>query len=588
MGRHLERNDDLALKKKVCLGISYGHGDSSAALIVDGHLVAAAEEERFSRIKHDAGFPRQAIQYCLRHAGLTGRDVSTVAVAKDRRKHLLRKLWLLFTHPQLVEQGARKNREISPSKELSALGITSARAMKMEHHFAHLLSSRFLSKDESTALISIDGLGDFVSVAMARPINHSVQIVDRVFFPHSLGFFYTAMTQYLGFPHYGDEFKVMGLSSLGKNEYPHAMQSLVREKADLGFELNLEAFPILKSPMRFSIENSQPKLKPFYNTPLLTQIIGLPPRKPLDPLLPAHANLALSVQLRFEEIANRLLGQLYERVSLNSVALSGGCAHNSVWVGKIPRRTPFQNVFVAPASHDAGLAVGAAMGAANVEVMPESEHWALLGPDIDEVSVTPALPEGLQREDFTDDASLIRWMVEELSKEKIIGLMQGRLEFGPRALGSRSILADPRKAVMKQRLNDRVKHREPFRPFAASVLAEHQALWFKNTFECPTMEGVFEVEDRIRSKIAAVVHADGSCRIQTVRKETQRFYWELIEAFRQKTGIPMLLNTSFNDSEPIVCTPADALRCFQNTDLDYLVIGRSLYLKSAQSQTLTA
>lgn len=571
----------MARKHHVCLGVSFGHGDSSAALIVDGCLVAAVEEERFTRIKHDAGFPHNAVTYCLKHAGLTGRDVSVVAVARNPRAHFFRRMRMLIAHPALGQRPPENaTHAISLSKELKKLGITRARHYRMEHHLAHLLSARYLSGDESPALLSIDGLGDFVSVAMGKPSGHSVEIVERLFFPHSLGFFYTALTQYLGFPHYGDEFKVMGLSSCGRNEYGDAMQALVREKQGFGFELNLEAFPILKHPLQFTIEKRQPKIKPFYNTAFLTQVIGLPPRKPIDPITDAHRNLAASVQARFEEIANRLVGQLHERVGMEALALSGGCAHNSVWVGKIPRRTPYQKVFVAPASHDAGLAVGAAIGAAQSEIRPESHHWALLGPDLAEMDpASTPVPEGIHHEVFNDDASLIQWMVEQLSQEKILGLVDGRLEFGPRALGSRSILADPRRGYMKQRLNDRVKHREAFRPFAASVLAEHQTLWFKNTFECPTMEGVFVVEDLIRDRIPAVVHADNTCRIQTVEKKSQPFYWELIEAFRKKTGVPMILNTSFNDSEPIVCTPQDALRCFNNTDLDFLVVGRNVYTK---------
>ncbi len=574
----------MAQKRSVSLGISYGHGDSSAALVVDGVLVAAAEEERFTRIKHDAGFPARAIEYCLRHAGITAREVGIIAIARKPRAHFWKKLRLLATHPKLLERAPRhsKSESVSLGRELRRLGLHRARHYRLEHHLAHLISARHLTTDDSLALLSVDGLGDFVSVAMGRPDGDSVKIIDRVFFPHSLGFFYTAMTQYLGFPHYGDEFKVMGLSSLGQNHHAHAMQDLIREKTGLGFELNLEAFPLLKKPLDFSIEKSQPRIAPFYNTGLLTQILGVPPRKAIDPLTQAHRNLAKSIQVRFEEIGNRLLSQLHERVGAQSLGLAGGCAHNSVWVGQIPKRSAFQKVFVAPASHDAGLAVGAAMAASRSEVLPESGHWALLGPEQAECTdPNMELFPTVEKKDYADEEGLIAWMVETLSQGQIIGFFDGRLEFGPRALGSRSILADPRRKEMKQRLNDRVKHREAFRPFAASVLSEHQALWFKNTFDCPTMEGVFEVEESIRDRIGAVVHADNSCRIQTVRKETQGFYWKLIEAFREKTGVPMLLNTSFNDSEPIVCTPQDALRCFNNTDLDALIIGRSVYLKQS-------
>jgi carbamoyltransferase len=560
------------------LGISYGHGDSSAALVVDGLLVAAAEEERFSRVKHDARFPSQAIAYCLKHAGLVGRDIGVVAIARDPRKHWWRKVRTVLSHPQLLERISPKLPIFSLSNELRALGIDRARHYRLEHHLAHMMSTRYLSSDESTAFLSIDGLGDFVSTALGKIDGPGIEIVDRIYFPHSLGFFYTALTHYLGFPHFGDEFKVMGLSALGKNAYSHAMRELVRDKPGLGFELNLEAFPLLRNGVPFSVEQGQPKISPFFSTGFLTQVIGLPPRKPLDPITEGHRNLAKSVQVRFEEVANQLLGRLHEKVTTNAVAISGGCAHNSVWVGKILKRTPFKKVFVAPAAHDGGLAVGAAIAAAKIEVMPES-HWALLGPGVEETisTTTPSL----DRKEYENEAALIQWVVEQLVQEKIGGFMVGRMELGPRALGGRSILADPRRLTMKNRLNQRVKHREPFRPFAASVLAEHQSLWFKDSFDSPAMEAVFETEDLIRERIPAVVHADHSCRIQTVKKETQPFFWSLIEAFRKKTGVPMLLNTSFNDNEPIVCSSEDAIRCFQNTDLDFLVIGRSTYLKIA-------
>ena len=578
----------MASKRNVTLGLSYGHGDSSAALIVDGCLVAAAEEERFSRIKHDAGFPSLAVAYCLRHAGLKGSDVTTVALARNPRKHWMRKLRMIAAHPALLDRPPQTSPATRLAVELKALGITHASKFVCEHHYAHLMSSRFLSKEDNQAFLSIDGLGDFVSVMMGRPKGLGIEVVGRIFFPDSLGFFYTALTQFLGFPHYGDEFKVMGLSSYGKDTYSHAMHELVRERPAGGFSLNPEAFPILKHPIQMSIEKSQPKIKPFYNTPFLTQLLGIAARKPTDPLTQAHRDLAFSVQTRFEQIANRLVGELHERVPAKTLALSGGCAHNSVWVGKLAKRTPFRKIVVAPASHDGGLAVGAAIAAARSEVIPESGHWALLGPDLEEMEPVSGRNEFTERRDYSSKQELIAWMAEQLAQEKILGLVEGRLEFGPRALGSRSILADPRRADMKQRLNDRVKHREPFRPFAASVLAEHQGLWFEDPFESPTMEAVFEVNPQIREKIPAVTHADGSCRIQSVRKETQPFYWELIEAFRKKTGVPMLLNTSFNDSEPIVCTAQDALRCFNNTDLDFIVIGKSVYSKTAASASARA
>jgi carbamoyltransferase len=281
-----------------------------------------------------------------------------------------------------------------------------------------------------------------------------------------------------------------------------------------------------------------------------------------------------------------MLNQLYEHEPNDTLGLAGGCAHNSVWVGKIPQTSPFKKVFVAPASHDAGISVGAAAAVAGVAVTPEGRHWGLMGPSHAELagSALP-LPFRMKEHSFPNDEKLIEWLVGELCQKKIIGLYRGRMEFGPRALGSRSILADPRWAGMKDKLNARVKHREFFRPFAASVLLEHQDAWFANAFFSPAMEAVFEVKQP--AKIPAVVHVDNTCRIQSVTKETQPFYWDLIEAFRKKTGIPMLLNTSFNDTEPIVCSERDVWNCFANTELDVIVVGSRAYTKSSQLFSLT-
>jgi carbamoyltransferase len=471
--------------------------------------------------------------------------------------------------------------QASLSALLKKAGLRRARLHRVEHHLAHMASVRDLAGGEPMALLTIDGMGDFVSCAIGRSEGGEIKVLKRVFFPHSLGYFYTAMTQYLGFPHYGDEFKVMGLSSYGKPRYLDPLRELIRTRDDFGFELNLEAFPIEKNPIDFRIEKAQPKIAPFYSPSFLTQIIGVPPRKNRMPLTEAHWDLAKSVQVRFEEVANHVLTQLYDTVGLTTLGLAGGCAHNSVWVGKIPRHTPFRNIHVAPASHDAGIAVGAAILAARTSIQPESGHWALLGPD---ESMDAAIPSATTRRSFNHEAQLIEWMVREIADGKVVGYFGGRMEFGPRALGSRSILADPRPVTMRERLNSRVKHRESFRPFAASVMAEHQGTWFKDVFDSPTMEAVFEVRDNMREQIRAVVHVDNTCRIQTVSKETQPFYWALLEAFHKVTGLPMLINTSFNDTEPIVASADDALRCFAKTDLDHLVIGNDVYTKAAAKE----
>ncbi|NBX92601.1 MAG: carbamoyltransferase [Proteobacteria bacterium] len=574
----------------VILGVSFGHGDSSAALIVGGQLVAAAEEERFNRIKHYALFPTQAVKYCLNQAGLSPSEVEVIAIGKKPWNQFFKKVPLLISHPHLLKlsRGQKNGATQTFSQWLSEMGLSRTHVRSFEHHLAHMMSSRFLSEAETQAFLSFDGLGDFVSAAIGMSTPQSLKILDRVVFPHSLGFFYSAMTQYLGFPYFGDEFKVMGLSSLGKPRFHSEMKNLIREVEPFGFRLNIEAFPILKSPELFYLVNGQPHVQTLYSPQYLTAVLGISPRKNKEPLAEAHWDLAKSVQLRFEEIANHLLRHLESKVPVDTLALSGGCAHNSVWVGKIIQNSRFRDIQVAPASHDAGIAVGAAMAAYGAPVTPSAQSsWSLLGPQ-PQYSKSQIISQELQEHVFSKETKLAEFIADELSQGKIIGVARGRLEFGPRALGNRSILADPRDFEMKDRLNARVKHRESFRPFAASVLMEYQEQWFENSFYAPTMEAVFQVRSSMKSKIPGVVHVDGSCRIQSVTHKHQPFYWNLIEAFRKRTGIPMLINTSFNDSEPIVLSADDAVKCFLSTEMDYLLLENRLFSKKSAAIALTA
>lgn len=586
----------MTRRPKSILGVSYGHGDSSAALIVEGKLVAACEEERFNRIKHYAGYPTQSAKYCLSEAGLASSDIEVVAVAKKPFNQLFERMKLALAQPQaLLKKLGRQDKDaVSFSGWIESQGFSHVKIKHFEHHLAHLMSARYLppgsDSEKPFALFSFDGLGDFVSTAFGKSTNQGVEILNRVVFPHSLGFFYTAMTQYLGFPYFGDEFKVMGLSSFGKPQFLDQMRKLVKVCEPFGFRLNLEAFPIPKKMEAFYIKDHQPYVEPLFNSNYLTTVLGVAPRKPKEPLLDIHRDLAKSVQMRFEEVANHLLFQLSQKVDSEVLALAGGCAHNSVWVGKIPQNTPFKNVFVAPASHDAGIAVGAALAAFGGRAEPAEAlggSWSLLGPKPHWNSEFQ-IPENLSELVHPSNRSLIEFLADELSKGKILGVAQGRLEFGPRALGNRSILADPRNEKMKEVLNARVKHRESFRPFAASVLEEYQSQWFQSVFHAPTMEAVFQVKEEKKEKIAGVVHADGSCRIQSVNKKQQPFYWDLIEGFRKKTGIPMLINTSFNDSEPIVLSIEDSIRCFLNTEMDYLYAEGRLFSKKENQISLTA
>ncbi len=437
------------------------------------------------------------------------------------------------------------------------------------------MSVRMLRPRDRMALLSFDGLGDFASAATAVSDGDTMRVLGRTYFPHSLGFFYTAMTQYLGFPYFGDEFKVMGLSSFGRPRYMEAMRELVMTRPGGGFELNLRAFPVAKLGKSFKIDKGRPLVGPIFDADVIAAKLGLKARRPGEELLPEHEDLALSIQRRFEEVAAHVLCDLHAKTRLDTIALAGGCAHNSVFVGKIPQLTPFKQVIVAPAAGDAGLALGAAAAVYGGTVIPASGHWGLLGPDValDQGAwVELAIP--TRQRQYKDDATLVERLVDELVKGKVVGLARGPMEFGPRALGSRSIVCDPRHEWMKRRLNSLVKHREPFRPFAASVLEEQQDDWFENCRDSPFMEAVFPVKSARKDAIPAVVHADGSCRIQSVSRASQPFYHDLISAFARRTQVPMLLNTSFNDSEPIVRTAAEAIDCFLRGGLDHVVIGR--------------
>ncbi len=564
----------------VILGISCFHGDSSAALIVGDQLVAAVEEERFSRLKHTAAFPAGAIAYCLAHAGLTPKDVGIVALPGVVTAHLGRKLLHSLGTPRALLRRlvSRSGGLAALGTELEKAGLGGARVERVEHHLAHMHSVRPLAGTAPMTLVTIDGMGDFVSAAYGAASEGDIEIAGRVFYPDSLGYFYTSLSQHLGFLGFGDEFKVMGLSSFGTPRYLEALRQAVRVGPGFALTLDPKVFPIRSRGIRLEIVNDRPTLAPFYDVEVLTRLIGLPARAPGAPLEDAHRDLAASLQARFEEVADHLVLEARRRVGHPILGLAGGCAHNSVWVGKLKSRHAFEQLLVAPASHDAGLSVGAAVAAARGPVRCQERHWALLGP-----SHGSEAPESAQfaRNVWTDDAALQGWIAAELAAGKIVGLMHGRMEFGPRALGSRSILCDPRGADMRDRLNARVKHRESFRPFAAAVLWEEQAAWFDDGFFSPAMEAVFPVKAAHKDRIPAVVHADGSCRIQSVEREAQPFLHGVVAAFHALTGVPMVVNTSFNDNEPIVCAPKEALDCFARTAMDHVIIGSTVYSRRA-------
>ena len=719
----------------IILGINAYHGDAAAAIVRDGELIAAAEEERFNRIKHCAGFPTEAVRYCLREAGVGIEDVDHVGISRDPSAHLHKKV--LFAARRVVgrrqkaegrrqqavgskqyelatllteeadetsafpAKGSATNNGTTPfqdgsfavhgngngkglfsqirnrlanaakvrdlPEELSrALGISReklrARFHNVEHHHAHLASSFFVSPFRQAALLSIDGFGDFISTMWAVGEGNSIKILGQVEYPHSTGIVYTATTQFLGFPHYGDEGKVMGLAPYGTPRYMDEFRDIIRTEAEGKFRLNLDYFRHHAEGVDMTWDNGSPVIGRIFSEQY-AHVFG-PPRAQGAALTDRDRDIAASLQLRLEEVGFHILNHLHEQTGLTDLGLSGGVAYNSVMNGKILLHTPFRRVYVQPAAGDSGTAIGACyqiwnqfrvpssefrveelsspkdtenrLQSAIIHPLPLGEGW---GEGLSSSSFAPS-PNPSQREanhaqrssrqteselgtrnpkleasgseletrnskletsyvmegaytgpEFSDeeirnelrlsnlsfetysDEEVTRYAARDIADGFVVGWFQGRMEFGPRALGNRSIVVDPRRADMKEILNERIKKREPFRPFAPSILEEHVGDYFEQTHPAPTMLMVYQIKPERRAEIPAVTHVDGSGRLQTVTREVNPRYYQLIEDFYKLTGVPAVLNTSFNENEPIVCTPRDAIECFLKTKMDVLYLG---------------
>ena len=571
------------------LGINAFHGDSAACLIRDGDIVAAAEEERFRRVKHWAGFPSEAIRYCLGEAGIGLADVEHVAVNQDAKANLGKKLgYMLTKRPDLglVLDRIRNKREREGVEAhlLRAFPgeVFRGRTHAIEHHLAHLSSAFHASSFDEAVIVSVDGFGDFASAAWGVGRGTAIEVEERVYFPHSLGIFYQALTQFLGFPNYGDEYKVMGLAPYGQPTYLDAMRRIVELEEGGGFRLNLDCFRHHREKVEYEWDNGEPVVGALYSA-ALAEMLG-PSRNHDGAVEQRHKDLARSVQAMYEEAFFHLLNSLHERHALDDIAVAGGCGNNSVANGKITRMTPFRHVYVQSAAGDAGGALGAAwsvwhaMGGARCRSMTHA-YW---GPQFDDSAVEALLAgrseeiaaAGCTVERIDDEDELCRRAAAAIADGKVVGWFQGRMEWGPRALGNRSILGDPRRTDMKDILNVKIKRRESFRPFAPSILRESVPEWFELDGDVPFMMQVYPIRAEKRGLIPAVTHVDGSGRLQTVDRATNPLYYRLIEAFRHLSGVPMVLNTSFNENEPVVCKPEEALECFLRTRMDVLAIGR--------------
>jgi carbamoyltransferase len=572
----------------IILGINAHHADAAAAIVVDGMLVAAAEEERFRRIKHWAGFPTESIRYCLSAAGVGLNDVDHVAINRDPRARLWARLKFVATKRPSLSAIRRRWQNRSRIRDIrgeiaAAFRIESLRPQlhHVEHHRAHLASAAFVSPFEEAAVLSIDGFGDFVSAMWGVARGNHIEVLGEVGFPHSLGIFYTAMTQYLGFPEYGDEYKVMGLAPYGSPSMLAAMREIVEVK-DGRFALDTGFFTHHTSGLDMVWTAGSPVIGRIYSEKLVERL-G-PPRGAAEPIEQRHKDLAASMQAMFEEAYFALAGSLFEKSRLPRLCLAGGCGYNSVANGKVFEGTPFRDLYVQAAAGDAGGAVGAAYWLWNQTLArPRSfvmDH-AYWGPEYDRDAVAASV--SARRSDLdaaacsvqevADGRALCATTAAAIADGQVVGWFQGRMEWGPRALGNRSIIGDPRRADMKDILNLKIKRRESFRPFAPSVLREAVGDWFETDYDVPFMLQVYQVRPEKRAAIPAVVHVNGSGRLQTVTERQNARYYRLIGAFRDLTGVPLVLNTSFNENEPVVNTPAEALDCFLRTKMDLLVLG---------------
>jgi len=580
------------------LGLNLFHADSSAALIKDGEVVYAVAEERFNRVKHYGGFPKLAVKACLDHVGATIADIDHIAVGRDKDANISKKLQYAVTNPGKILNliSIRKRRQsMDDLKTLVARSMGSDpgelrfQEHAVEHHMAHIASAFYCSGMQEAAGFSYDGSGDFVTAMFARCSGTDMEVLERVYVPHSLGSFYTMIGEFIGYRKFGDEGKVMGLAALGEDTYYDQVKEMVSPNGT-AFKVNLDYFRPFGSDQGMSVsDDGTVKLTRHYSDKM-TELFG-EPRGPQAEITKRDMDLAFALQHRFEDICFYLLNKLHERVPSENLVMAGGCALNSVANGKIFSETPFRRTWIQPAAGDEGLAIGAALYVYhNLLKQPRKYEMknAYLGPEFSEEAIRQALDDAqldyrrLEREQLLEEVS------DQIAQGKVIGWFQGRMEWGPRALGNRSILAHPGLPDMKDTLNARIKHRESFRPFAPSILAEYQDEYFEYDHPTPFMLHVYKIRPEHREKLCAVNHVDNTGRLQTVTREENPLYYDLISAFHRKSGLPVVLNTSFNENEPIVCRPEEAIDCFCRTKMDVLAIGPYLVLREANPDRTTS
>ena len=575
------------------LGITAYHPDSSACIVVDGVLKAAIAEERLGkRIKHDTSFPFHAIEAVLAISGVEITDVTHIAIARDPRANIRAKIGYALRHPMRALPGVhvfskRHQKTVSIPEQIfqhfnKNFSPEKTKFVCVEHHLAHIASAYYVSPfDSLTAALSYDGAGDFVSAMAARCEGTTIDIVDRVVMPHSLGIFYTAMCQFIGFDGFGEEYKVMGLAPYGEDTYAEVMRKLLMLPKNGWYKLREDAFGAHDRIESGTMQEDGHILMGRQYTQAVIDLLGTP-RKRSDPLTQREKDIARSCQVRFEEAAVHCVNRLHQRVPTRQLAMAGGCALNGVANARILRDTPFTDVYLQSAASDEGTSLGAAYWCYhNIVGGTDRYHMkhAYWGPEYSAAEIKKAVESASLAYEELPDEPLFDRIIKLLREGKIIGWYQGRSEWGPRALGNRSILADPTNPNMKDIINAKIKRRESFRPFAPSVLADKVKDYFEQDVKSPFMMHVVKFKPEWRAKLPAVAHVDGTGRLQSVTKDENPRYYELIRRFSEVSGVGILLNTSYNENEPVVDTPQQAINCFLRTDLDALCLGNVLIVK---------
>jgi carbamoyltransferase len=572
------------------LGLNMFHADASAAIVQDGKVLFAIAEERLNRVKHYAGFPALAIQGCLDAAGAKISDIDHVAVGQDTDANLQEKVRYTLANPAKLLSFIRLRRRKGEMRDVRTLIARSlecdpstlrCKEHRLEHHIAHIASAYYCSPWERAAGFSYDGSGDFVSTMMARCEGSDVNVLDRVFLPHSLGSFYTMICEFIGYNKYGDEGKVMGLAPYGKDRYVEQVRELLMTSAS-GFELDLDFFQSLGSNEGMQIKPDGTVALARHFSGRMIELFG-PPRDPAAEITQRDMDLAYAMQHCFEEVFFHLLNELHRRAPIENLAMAGGCALNSVANGKLFDRTPFRHTWIQPAAGDEGLAIGAALHTYHSVLKKPREHAmrnSYLGPEFTNAHIESSLKSAGIRYQKLGRGPLLDTVAARIAEGDVVGWFQGRMEWGPRALGNRSIVAHPGRPDMKDMLNARIKRREWFRPFAPSILEERQAEYFEHDHPSPFMLHVYKIRPEKHERLCAVNHVDGTGRLQSVARDENPLYYDLIRAFERRTGVPVLLNTSFNENEPIVCKPEEAIDCFRRTRMDAIAIGPFLAMKT--------